>query len=103
MISELGKGEEIRTARKQWDCDQCSNKIEIGENYIFGSRRIPQYDEKDKQIGIYYSKYRVHDTREKCRCKDKPCEFTSYPPYSDHNGYFEGVEVCDNCTLEREL
>ena len=101
MSSELEKYETIRTARKSHDCDSCSNKIEKGDRYIYGSRKAPQYDDNDKQIGIWYFKYKVHENTDKCRCINNSCMYTTYPPYSDHNGYFEGVTVCDKCGMEK--
>jgi len=60
MSSELQRGEIVRVARIPHRCTSCGNTISIGKSYIDGSIRVGQYDDKDRQIGIHYWKYKVH-------------------------------------------
>ena len=51
-------------ARKEYLCDHCQQKIEIGEVYAFSKGREPRYlnDDincEDIQVGIHYYQYRL--------------------------------------------
>jgi hypothetical protein len=51
---------------KDYTCDQCGQVIEKGAYSKYGTDRQPRYDCGDNQVGIDYTKWRLHLNPETC-------------------------------------
>lgn len=74
----MKRSETIRKARKSYECDTCGKFINKGESYLEIKERGPKYEmnlndptEDGNQVGIQYSKYRVHLPELNCSWPDE--------------------------------
>lgn len=99
---ELQKGEKIRKAQKEHNCDLCCNKIQKGIMYVDASFRAKRCDDKDNQIGIDYIKYKAHLNRSDCKCKGGCKNVSHYAGGTTPNGdTHEDFSICDDCGIEK--
>lgn len=106
--------ENVKKANKDYLCDTCGNKIAKGSKYILIEQKHPKYaeckhdpTEDGEQIGVDYSKFRMHLLDEYCmmdeECRKGNHQMESYFD-ADPNSPYCGTtyEWCEKCLYSLE-
>lgn len=88
-----------RIAKKDYMCDACGVILPKGSSYNYGEGRFARYDDNDKQIGISFGKWHLHDYNctipEDCR-NDVKHEY-EYSAANPDNWWEESGNFCKFC------
>lgn len=101
--------ERIVKARKIHKCVVCHGNIQKGEKYKHLRERYPEYDNNDKQIGVFYSEFRRHNKDCFPRLLNfenqkeilKNCNFGVHSPtYNLDPDCYDNTKYCKWCGME---